>query len=193
MVQRELMVNVPFQPKSHTGLQRGLAQKGSVLCIPLPETKPSAIPEWVLQKASNPKLTVPFLQETHFIIKTQGRNHNYSLTPTELQHMWEMSQWLIRPHPSPMVSSHTVNATTVPPPHAASLATLKSKLIHFNMETHWSIKPQFLNLFKFSPRFTSSIKSLLQTSHTFLYILCVFLSTDHNSTTCVSEAFIYWL
>lgn len=133
-----------FQPKSHTGLQRGLAQKGSVLCIPQPETKPSAIPEWVLQKASNPKLMVPFLQKTHFIIKTQGRNHNFSLTPSELQHMWEMSQWLISPHPSPVVSSHTVNASTVPPPHAASFATLKSRLIHFNLETHWSTKPQFL-------------------------------------------------
>lgn len=48
------------------------------LHISHPQSKSFIIPEWVLQQASNTKLTVPFLQGImHFVMETRGRNHNF--------------------------------------------------------------------------------------------------------------------
>ena len=79
-----------LQPKPHTDPLRGLAQKGSV-SISHPCPKSSALPEWVLQKASHAKLTVSFLHGTpHFIMKRQGENHN--VQPHAVQFMTQVKK-----------------------------------------------------------------------------------------------------
>lgn len=62
----------------HRRCTEGWHRRALSLHIPQPQTKTSTVPEGVLPKASNTILTVPFRQEaTHFIMKTQSRNHSF--------------------------------------------------------------------------------------------------------------------